>query len=87
MRTAADRNGASPYGCFWPFGEVVARRVEVRSVGRSELNLLSLSSLHFLGCCRGVLHSAPAPEAIPLGAIQVSHRAPIRLRRRSHYWQ
>jgi len=33
--------------CTWPISEVAARLIEVRSVGRSGLDLLTLSSSHF----------------------------------------
>jgi len=32
---------------FWSFSEVAARLIEVRSLGRGELDLLTLSSSHF----------------------------------------
>ena len=34
MRTAADRNGARPYGCFWPFSTVPDTCPEVGCQGQ-----------------------------------------------------
>jgi len=45
------------YFRMWPIGEVATRLIEVRSVGRSGLHLLTFSSSHFdpnRSCCRGM---------------------------------
>jgi hypothetical protein len=36
MRTAADRNGARPFGCFWPFSAVPDPCPEVARCGRQD---------------------------------------------------